>query len=62
VLRLAEVPVFITPPRFEVQTDVGSANANVVITAYSYVALVAARRPAAVGIANGTGLVAPTFP
>lgn len=29
---------------------------------YSYVALVAARQPAAVGISNGTGLVVPTFP
>jgi hypothetical protein len=61
-LRLAEVPVFITPPRFELQSGVISGTLQVAITAYSYVALVAARQPAAVGISNGTGLVAPVFP
>ena len=55
-------PIFIGPVQFSVVPDVLSANNQVRILAYAYVALVGARVPASIGVLSGTGLVPPTFP
>jgi hypothetical protein len=60
-LALKETPLFIGPIQFGVDTGVLSANAQVRLYVYAYVALVGARLPASIGKATGTGLVTPTF-
>jgi hypothetical protein len=60
-LALGETPIFIGPIQFGVDPGVLSANAQVRLYAYAYVALVRARLPTNIGKATGTGLVTPTF-
>lgn len=59
LLRAEELPLYLSPVRFEVLREVGSLAGTVRTRAYQYGALLAQRKPEAVGILTGTGLSGP---
>lgn len=59
LLRTEELPLYLSPVRFEVFRQAGSLAGTVRARAYQYGALLAQRKPEAVGILTGTGLSGP---
>ena len=61
VLRREDVPLFAEAPQFRVFENPLSGNLRVRVQAFQYSAFLPDRFAAAIGVANGTGLVNPTW-
>ncbi len=57
-----ELPLLLGPVTIDVFPDPGSGSLTARIVARQYAAVMASRRPEAIGVLEGTGLAAPTWP